>query len=202
MTTKTDIANQALILLESDPVTDIDQDEADTAVTLRALFEMSRRFVLRDNDFNFSRAQTVLTADPDAPAYKDAHQGELTAFRLPDDQIRILRVSLDEYPLTYWQVVGRWIYCSASSITVTYTKDTPLGLWDAAAVEVLSYYLAWKAAMPITKSKDVKGDMLDGYTLARDTAKVSSGLEGTSPKLRSEGRLTSVRHSSQYQRYN
>lgn len=194
MASQIDVVNQALILLESDPVTSID-DDTDQAVVMKALWEPSRRFVLRDSDFNFSRTYTDLTADPKAPKYVEDGL-ELTGFHKPSDEIRVLEVQVDTRPAGLWRSSGRWVYVQAENIGMVYTFDAAIGLWDDAAAECLSYYLAYKAARAITQSNEIRQQQLQDYAIAKDAAKQSSGLEGTSRKLRAEGRLTVVRNST------
>ncbi len=194
MANQIDVINQALIFLESDPITSID-DDVNTADVMRALFEPSRRFVLRDNDFNFARKYTLVTPDPNAPLYEETSQ-QMMGYRKPNDFIRMLRVRIDARDADFYRPVGQYIYLDAETAGFMYTFDCPIGEWDDAAAECLSFYLAYKAAMPITQSRENKNSALNDYRIAQDAAKVASGLEGTPEKLQSEGRLTTVRRST------
>ena len=194
MPSQIEVVNQSLLVLESDPLTSIN-DSGDAARIARLMWDMSRRFVLRETVFNFSTAYLDLVPDTNAPPHPEIDMGETNGFRLPNDNIRILEVLKDSRPVRFWRVVGRWVYTAESSITIKYTFNAVIGLWDAAAAECLSFYLASKMAMSITQSAAAKKAALIDYGVAKRVASQSSGLEGTSPKLRVEGRLTTVRHS-------
>ena len=189
------VVNQALIILESDPITDIDQN-SDSARTMKAIWDFSLRFVLRDNDFGFSRAYEDISKAVDAPKFVEQNRGEMDAFRLPDDLIRVRQVLVDNRYSDFHRRVGRYIYTRAETIGLFYIYEAPIGEWDDSATECLSYYLAHKAARAITQSNEVKSQALQDYQAARLSAKQASGLENSSEKVRSEGRLTLVRNQT------
>jgi len=134
--------------------------------------------------------------DPSAPEHPEVDLAQIQGFRLPDDNIRILEVLKDSRPIRFFRVVGKWIYAAESSVMVKYLFDADIGLWDDAAAEALSFYLSGKMARAITQSETAKKQAMIDYGVAKRVAMQTAGLEGTSPKLRVEGRLTVVRHSA------
>jgi len=61
MTTKTDIANQALIALGESVVTDVDSDSTKRATTMKALFDIKLNYLLRKYEWKFATKRATLT---------------------------------------------------------------------------------------------------------------------------------------------
>ena len=94
--TKTDVANRALALLTSGTITDIDDALDEKARSIKAIFDMAAREVMREHRWNCCIKRVQLTVNPTAPI-KVGYFGYQFSYPLPDDCLRFLDLNGEPY---------------------------------------------------------------------------------------------------------
>lgn len=89
MTTKTDIANQALSLIGADSITSFEENTS-TARRMRTVYDSSRKVLLRLHPFQCSTKRIKLNPISTQPEFGYSYQ-----FQLPDDLIRIINANTE-----------------------------------------------------------------------------------------------------------
>lgn len=142
-TTKVDICNAALGMLGANSITSFDE-KSDRARLCVALYDKSRRALLRMHPWHCATKRTVLAAVGTPPAF-----GWSTAYPLPADFVRLLEISEYCYELESNQVL-----CNAtSSVNLKYIYDnTNETTWDALLVECMGLFMASQLSKPLTGS--------------------------------------------------
>ena len=143
MTTKIDICNQALSLIGSDSITSFD-DKTSTARRMKSIYDSSRKALLRFHPFNFATKRIKLSPLTLKPDFGYAFQ-----YQLPNDLIRIISVSTNDYV----QETDR-LLTDSEYLELIYVFDNKNEeMFDSLFIECLILYLASKVAKPITGSQ-------------------------------------------------
>lgn len=185
MTSKTNICNQALLLLGEDLITDI--DEGTTAANIcKTFYDTSKLAVLEEHEWNFATARATFTLDAATPVYEWDYQHVLET-----DCARVLEI--DTLKDDQWQVEGRRLLSNLSVIKARYIRnDVGEGEFTAMFVKALAAYLAAEMAYPICESNSKSDQMLGRYAALAVNAGHANKLEGSTTKT-SPGRLQVVR---------
>lgn len=88
MTTKTDIANQSLLMIGADSITSFEENTI-TARRMRTVYDSSRKALLRLHPFQCATKRIKLNPISTQPEFGYAYQ-----FQLPDDLIRIITAQI------------------------------------------------------------------------------------------------------------
>lgn len=91
MTTKTDIANQALSLIGADSISSFEENTS-TARRIRTVYDTSRKALLRLHLFQCAVKRIKLSPLATQPEFGYAYQ-----YQLPDDLIRIINTNTEDY---------------------------------------------------------------------------------------------------------
>ncbi len=176
---RTDLCNLALGLLDDDPIQDLDQDEPKARV-LRIHLQNSIDTVLTLHRWNACAKRAALSALATAPVFGFERQ-----FTLPGDCLRVLEVvtASSGEPVERWSVeAGRVLLCDEESPAIRYTARVEiiphLPPWLA---EAIAYHLAARTARAITGS-DGKGAQLreEFERVVLPEAKMRDSQEGQS----------------------
>lgn len=143
MTTKTDIANQALSLIGADSITSFEENTS-TARRMKTLYDTSRKALLRLHPFQCATKRIRLTPLVDAPEFGYSKQ-----FQLPDDLIRIINTNIEDYTVETDRVLSNSNYLDLVYIFDNKNEET----YDALFIECLVLYLAYKTTKAITGSQ-------------------------------------------------
>lgn len=175
MATETEVANLAAVRIgTASRITSLDDDKT-VARTLKAVWAIERRAVLRDGSWNFNTARAQLPAQVLAGGvpYPWSY-----SFAMPADALRLREVlnlaSRDDYAYE-----GGAVLCdSAGPLNIIYQRDVPeLGLWDASAAEAFALRLAWKCGKKIAGSAFDERGCWSEYREAIGRAKYVDALE-------------------------
>lgn len=186
MASKTNICNQALLLLGEDVIGDIDEGTK-VADACKVFYDSSKGAVLQEGDWNFAMTRGTFSDTGDSPNdpewdYKHA---------LPPDCLRVVQI----YSLSHdqWHVEGRFLLSNVGTIQGRYIRNDVLeGEFTPMFVKALAAYLASELAYPICEDDGKATRMLQLYGLKVRGAGSMNKLEG-STKRTSEQRLLNVR---------
>ena len=146
MTSKTEIANLALLLLGDSSVLDI-TDNSVRAKAMNLAYDTTRKALLRSYDWNFARGRVVLAKDTETPVFGLGFQ-----YTLPAGSLKVrMDNTVDQRDFI---VEGLKIFTDVdTSIDLKYTKDvTDPNIFDPLFVEAFAAKLALKTANKIIGS--------------------------------------------------
>ena len=143
MTTKTDIANQALSLIGADSITSFEENTS-TARRMKTLYDTSRKALLRLHPFQCATKRIRLTPLADAPEFGYCYQ-----FQLPDDLIRVINTNTEDYVVETDKLLSNQTELNLVYVFNNKNEET----YDALFVECLVLYLAYKITKAITGSQ-------------------------------------------------
>lgn len=197
MATPIQIANKALGLVGTSPISDFD-DQTKKAGLLRNLYPMMRDKVLEDVDWTFATKRTIITEANDKPIW-----GFESQFALPNDKIRVIWASPqpDESSpsawftrefdrgstqATSWAIEEQFIKTQEQldQIYVKYifrledsTKYSPY------FVDALSYALAIELVIPLTENSKHQERLKLLYEDILDDGAMKDGSQGARQEL-------------------
>ena len=140
MTTKVDIANQALSLIGADSITSFEENTS-TARRMKTVYDTSRKALLRLHPFQCSTKRIQLN-----PISKQPEFGYTYQFQLPDDLIRIINTNTEEYSVETDKLLS-----DQQTLNLVYVFDNKNEeTFDSLFTECLVLYLASKISKAIT----------------------------------------------------
>ncbi len=143
MTTKTDIANQALSLIGADSITSFEENTS-TARRMRTVYDSSRKALLRLHPFQCSTKRIKLNPISTQPEFGYSYQ-----FQLPDDLIRIINANKEDYVVETDRLLS-----DQSELNLVYVFDNKNEeTYDSLFIECLILYLASKITKAVTGSQ-------------------------------------------------
>lgn len=143
MTTKVDIANQALSLIGADSITSFEESSS-TARRMKTIYDTSRKALLRMHPFNCSTKRIKLTPLSVQPEFGYEYQ-----YQLPDDLIRIIDANTEDYSIETDKLLS-----NQNTLHLVYVFDNKNEeTFDTLFIECLVLYLASKISKPITGSQ-------------------------------------------------
>ena len=143
MTTKTDIANQALSLIGADSITSFEENTS-TARRMRTVYDSSRKALLRLHPFQCSTKRIKLNPISTQPEFGYSYQ-----FQLPDDLIRIINANTEDYVVETDRLLS-----DQSELNLVYVFDNKNEeTYDSLFIECLILYLASKITKAVTGSQ-------------------------------------------------
>lgn len=176
MSSKTDIANQALARVGAPTIIDIDDTSNTEARVVSNVFEQCVRQLGRMHRWNHLKARTSLAQLATAPSFGWTYQ-----YQLPTDCIRLETVNgydpgdiEDEY-----EIEGRKILTDSDECKITYIQykeDT--GEYDPLFVEALALLIASKIAVSIRQDEAMASRLYEEFMrYALPAARKSDGNE-------------------------
>jgi len=174
MTSQISICNLALSNIGKDNIADINEGTAE-ARACRQFYDQTRMTLLEAYPWRFAQVTDALaevTANPLPAKWAYAYQAPATSRKIMriDDAYFVgfvadhLGGSLGEIP---YDLAGSYLYCNISPAFCTYIDDvTDVSRYPALFVEALSWHLATRLCMPLTKDPKMRADT---YQLARVT---------------------------------
>lgn len=140
--TKISICNEALSMIGAKAIQSFD-DNTDNARRCAAIYDSTRRALLRMHPWSFAKKRAQLAPVATHPAFGYSH-----TFPLPKDFIRVYDSGQQNY-----EMEGRHILANTNLINLVYVADEDNEeLWDSLFCECMALYLANKLAKPITSS--------------------------------------------------
>jgi len=169
-TGKLDIINLALMRIGESPIQSLEEGST-PANSAKALYDMSRRAVLRDFDWSFAMKTSSLPLLAD-----EGEEAGVYVCSVPADCLRVVQVlrryeaniargTAGFYTSNEWfRVQGNKLYVRTPVPYVRYVRDEEnTNLFDAKFIEALSYKLAGELAMPVRQSESLMASMLNAY---------------------------------------
>ena len=143
MTTKTDIANQALSLIGADSITSFEENTS-TARRMRTVYDSSRKALLRLHPFQCATKRIKLAPLSVKPEFQYSYQ-----FQLPDDLIRIINANTEDYVVEEDRLLS-----NSNQLNLVYVFDNKNEeTYDSLFIECLVLYLASKITKATTGSQ-------------------------------------------------
>lgn len=140
MTTKVEIANQALSLIGADSITSFDENTS-TARRMRTVYDTSRKTLLRMHPFHCAVKRIKLAPLSTKPDFGYAYQ-----FQLPDDLIRIINTNTEDYTVETDKLLS-----DQPTLNLVYVFDNKNEeSFDSLFVECLVLYIASKISKATT----------------------------------------------------
>ncbi len=159
-TSPEDIANMAMVHIGERFISNIEDPVTDQEVIISTMYDTARQTALRQYIWNFSLSRIAITRQADTPLF-----GFPDAYSLPDDFIRFVRinnlnVTNQQVRSNTWKLIENKTLLyngnGAPSIQIEYVKDViDVSKWTSDFADLVSYFLALKVAMAITKEKSV-----------------------------------------------
>jgi hypothetical protein len=140
VTSKTQIANKALVKIGAKRITDLADDSNTNARTCNEVFDQIAEEVIRSGEWNCLKARANL------PQATTPEFGWDYAYTMPEDCARVIKINgtyNDAEPGDTYEVEGRLILTNAESAKVQYVKlDLTVAKWDALLIAAVATRLA------------------------------------------------------------
>lgn len=190
MSSKVDLANEALLVLGADTITSF-SDTSNNAVMVNRFWTTERDVVLRSHRWNCAIATANMAALSDTPIIDWEYK-----FALPTDPycLRVLdvRTVTGDIKLDH-EVHGRELLTEESSVDITYiSRVEDVALYDSLLYEALVFRMAWKLSYPITRDLGVMQSMGQMYEAVVREARSMDSQEGSQDVLETDT-LTDLR---------
>jgi hypothetical protein len=193
MSSKVDIANQALTRLGANRIISFDDDTTEADV-MNVTYEPTKRAFLRSYPWNCAsrRAKLAQLAEPPVNEYK-------YAFALPEDSIKIYDVFAGDYLLvregserSEFRIEGKKLLTNHTNIIVLYTYDINESLMDAHVERAFVAKLAADCCYPIQGSPGNQQTWIQLAELEMVEARTTDNLE-SGTEIFTTSRLNNVR---------
>lgn len=146
MATKTEICNQALVLIGSTFLSDFATDTSKAGQYCRLFYDTTVDELLEMYPWDFALKRKLLTTPlQDVPLWEFDH-----AYQLPEDCLDVLETDLQD---EVWKQEGRLFLSNNDSVSIIYlarVEDT--SLYSTMFRQTLIYLMAAKLAVPVARS--------------------------------------------------
>lgn len=165
--TKLDICNRALGLLNVNPITEdsLTNGTGKAAQKCNLHFDSTKEEVLRAHKWNRAMKDLTLEQDSQVPLTKFAYR-----YRLPADYIRVWELNQFDPGIEYakyWEIRGDdsgiWLHTDESVCTIGYVFNQEIGRLDSLCVMGMTYLLASKLAFPVLAKASREKQLLEIY---------------------------------------
>lgn len=163
---KTDLANQALLLLGADTIASLTEEKTE-ARAANLIVDRSIDYVLSLHPWKCAIKRVSIAPESTAPAFEFTAQ-----FTLPSDLIRLLRIY--NFDREAYRMEGNRLLCDESELSIIYIgRITNIPDIQVHVAEAIIHYMAYQMAYRL------KPDLQDGmYKLFRETLSKSKQLDG------------------------
>ena len=197
MASKVEICNLALSWLGGNLIISID-DPTTEAALCKANFDLQRDACLQEYDWAFATKRVELPQSANAIPW-----GDLTQFAIPADCLRVLTAdstSKDERYLM-WKIEGQYIIANVTELFIRYISrvENPEE-FPTLFVHALAARMASDIAIPLTRSRELQGQMWQLFQNKINQAATADGMQGRSDRIRSN-KLVRVRYSHTFSDY-
>lgn len=143
MTTKVELANQALLMIGADSITSFEENTS-TARRMRTVYDSSRKALLRLHPFQCATKRIKLAPLSTQPEFEYSYQ-----YQLPDDLIRIINANTEDYVIEADKLLS-----NSNQLHLVYVYDNKNEeTYDSLFIECLVLYLASKITKATTGSQ-------------------------------------------------
>jgi hypothetical protein len=185
MSSKVDIANQALALLGALPIVSLDDDTTE-ANLMKTMYEPTKQQLLRSYPWRCATRTATLAKLADAPVntYWEFQ------FTWPEDAIHMLRVYSLEYPHNLnnmtdeWESVRRTVLTHKDNVAADYIYDIPEPDMDAHVSMVLAAQLAMDCSYALVGSGGRETQLVQLYDRKLQEARTTDRQEASHKTFR------------------
>jgi len=178
MSSKIDIANQALTALGATRIISFD-DESTEADVMNTIYEPVKRALLRSYPWNCATRRAKLAQLTDPPVNEYNYQ-----FALPEDCLKVLNVYVgdwedvrESWEQSEFRIEGKKLLTNSQNIIIKYILDIPEGTMDSHVEMAFVAKLASEAAYPIQGSPSNVQMFLQISELKTNEARTTDNLE-------------------------
>lgn len=139
--TKTQICNLAVYHMGGRALTNVETDDSQEAIVIRAWYEAARNEFLRNHPWNFATTRTTLSALSSTPLAEYKYESTL-----PTDCIRVI---YSDYVEEKFAVEGGKILTDVQYPVIKYVKEYDVTYWPQDCVNAFSFLLASYIAQAI-----------------------------------------------------
>ena len=168
MASQVEIANYAIIQLGATPISSLEEDSNEAKV-IKAIWDQTRRDLLRDHAWNFAikRANLAQSTTPPGHDYTYRHA-------LPSDLLFAVQVfDTDDY-----KIEGKFVVSNSPNISLKYVSDIKdVNEFSSDFCTVLSLRIAADIAYSITKSETLSQKIEQVYQMRLSKAKWADTTE-------------------------
>lgn len=164
MTTRVDIANQALSLIGADSITSFEENTS-TARRMKTVYDVSRKALLRMHPFLCATKRIKLNPLAVQPEFGYSYQ-----FQLPDDLIRIINTNTEDYVVETDRLLS-----NQPTLNLVYVFDNKNEeTFDSLFIECLALYIASKITKATTGNQ---GNSDSLYMQAQELIKTAKAVQ-------------------------
>lgn len=180
--TKLEVANRALSILTSGTITDLDDALDEKARSIKAIFDIAAREVMREHRWSCCIKRAELTASETSPT-KVGYFGYQFSYPLPTDCLRFLDLNGEPYrpKSEFMDLNGRDLLSNAGTAHIRYvadmTADADVLLWDVSMAAAISVKIAMMVGRRITKDGMSYEELYQLYQRELDTARRLDAME-------------------------
>lgn len=173
MSAKIEICNAALALIGERSIASLDDDVLQ-ARTLKAIYDITRKSMLRSHPWSCAKKRIALSPVATAPSF-----GYGSAFALPTDFMRLIDVGGTEF-----EVENGTVLADADVLNLVYVYDnTTEETWDALMCDAMTHLLASRICKPLTGSDAAGQAALANYQFIIKQARSVNGQEQPSQEI-------------------
>lgn len=185
MSSQVEISNAAIISIGADVISSLNEQTPE-AITINAIWDQTRKALLRANAWNFAVKRVELAQSATPPNYDYDYR-----FALPSDNIRVLQIwSDDDY-----RIENGYIITNSKTCFLKYIADIKdVNQWTSDFVDVMSARLAAEIAYSITKDRLVSQQQWSIYNTKIQSALWIDATEDFQDNFQFESELLSSRY--------
>lgn len=170
---ETSICNSALIKVGSPRIADI-SEQSKSGILCQEQYSKLRDQVMAAHPWNFAIKRASLALLPNAPLFDYSN-----AFRLPDDCLRVLRVS---DPLLEFKIEGTQLLCDSSVVLIRYISQvTDPTQFEPSFLTALEFRLAAELAYGLTQNATLAQTLYQAYVKELAEARSTNSQGGGTP---------------------
>lgn len=167
----TEVVNLALVGLGLEPVGALDET-SDRSRAASRWYPTVLDALIRDGNWNFAQTRVALAQLATNPDW-----GDLFAYQLPTDCLRVLETNLN--PDAAWRIEGRTLVTAEPAVSILYlARVTDPTQWDALFLEAIVDALAFRLAYALTRNATLVDALSRISADTRKGAKSRDGQEG------------------------
>lgn len=172
MATNVGITNAALALLGAQGINSLDE-ETPRARQCKAIYDITRKQVLRAHPWKCATKRTSIAADSDTPLFDYTYQ-----YTLPSDFLKVLQVGELGYEIDHRIEDGKILTDQGAPLYFVYVYDNEdESSYDSLLTDSMVYAMASKLSYAVTGSAALKDVMDRDYQMTLKQARAVDGQD-------------------------
>lgn len=154
----------AFDLIGQMPLLSFDAENDRNASIARRHYENGKKLLLKMGDWSFATERQKLAENASAPDF-----GYGKSFALPSGFLGTQEICDNSgNPIVKYKVEGQNILTDITTVNLVFTKNVDEGVFSPEFVDLLSAYLAWKMAYPVTLNDTTTQRAFENYKFLED----------------------------------